>query len=154
VPNTTVSYDRLQTTTFDDQLRVTRTTTDVLGRIVRSEHRTDGNLFIPTDYTYGALGLPTAVTRRDRNGGNARPVTLSYDALGRRTFLRDPNLGGRGTFYNAFGEVRLEQDGNGKSTFYDHDALGRVTSKSDNDGTTPADPLVGEADRARPENAG
>ena len=55
--------------------------------------------------------------------------------VSRRTLLQDPDAGNRQTFYNAFGEVREEIDGDLRVTDLHRDTLGRVF-REDADGKT------------------
>lgn len=134
--NTTIDYNRLQATTTDDQLRISRMTSDALGRVVKSELRNNAGQFIPTEYVYGPFGVLMEVNRHNGGGGDLRTLALFYDNTGRRVFMRDPNLGERTTNYNAFGDIRSEEDAKGNVTSYTRDALGRVTDKFDLDGKT------------------
>ena len=52
-------------------------------------------------------------------------TTFEYDRLGRRIQMSDPNSGTRVTRYNAFNEIRLERDANGRETRYVRDQIGR-----------------------------
>lgn len=62
-------------------------------------------------------------------------TSITYDRLGRRTVLNDPDLGVQRYRYNAYGELVWSQDGNGHSTTFQYDALGRLTMRHDRDGT-------------------
>src|SRR5881394_1921381 len=89
-----------------------------------------------TAYLYGAFGVLTSVTRSDGTGRNSRVTTLKHDGLGRRTLLVDPDTGSRTRLYNAFGDVREEDDAQGDKDVNTLDALGRPTEKTDKDGLT------------------
>ena len=65
--------------------------------------------------------------------GNA--ITMKYDALGRRIFLDDPNTGEVHEAYNAFGDLREQIDAMANPRTFTHDRLGRVLSRTTEDGT-------------------
>jgi YD repeat-containing protein len=147
---TTSVYAGLVDTITDEVLRQTRYTTDSFGRVVKSEVL--NNLaqapgqpplaqWVPTSYQYGAFGVLRFVTRNSGNGvpGGGLTTEYGFDSLGRRTTLSDPASGTSGKrllTYNAFGDVREEDDAAGVATTYVRDSLGRATQKTDSDGST------------------
>jgi len=84
---------------------------------------------IQTSYDYGAFGKLRHVHLL---GGGT--VTLSYDHLGRRTQIIDPDAGTRTTHFNAFGEVEREELGGQQDVTYDLDLLGRPVNVTSGDG--------------------
>ena len=50
--------------------------------------------------------------------------------------MNDPSLGKRTYSYNAFGELMSETNADSLSTRYTYDELGRMTRRTDSDGTT------------------
>jgi RHS repeat-associated protein len=126
------------TTITNEAQHQTRYTSDLLGRVIKSEAQNDLLQWVPTEYTYGAFGELSFVNRRDGAGAPAagRVTELQYDSLGRRTVLIDPDTGKRVRSYNAFGEVRDETDAQPAKTTYVPDVLGRVATKMDKDGLT------------------
>jgi RHS repeat-associated protein len=134
---TSVDHAGLVATTTDDFGRISRHTRDAFGRTHRTENRNDLGQFVPAEYTYGPFDVLRSVTRKNGTGNSHQTTVLDYDVLGRRTRLSDPDTGLRTVRYNAFGEVRAEVDAAGALTTYgDRDRLGRVTEKTDKDGTT------------------
>jgi RHS repeat-associated protein len=119
--------------------KLSRFTRDAIGRIVISESFNDNAKWVPVEYKYGAFGDLRFVVRNDGTGtpANAKTTENVYDSLGRLTSFSDPSTGTRTKFYNPFGDVREEHDGNGKVVKFVPDALGRVTQRiADVDGTT------------------
>src|SRR5262249_21371557 len=55
-------------------------------------------------------------------------VSMTYDVLGRRIDLFDPDSGHGINSYNAFSEIVKSIDGNGEATTFTRDDLGRVVA--------------------------
>jgi YD repeat-containing protein len=62
-------------------------------------------------------------------------VQIEYDVLGRKVLSRDPDLGEWRYSYDGFGNVIRQVDALGRVTTMVYDSLGRMTSKTDEDGT-------------------
>ncbi|XOV78013.1 MAG: hypothetical protein ACFHVJ_13805 [Aestuariibacter sp.] len=82
-----------------------------------------------TEYAYDGSGNPIVIEDAKNNRIIAR-----YDALGRKAWVDDPNQGKTEFTYNDFGELEREKDANGDNIYYDMDLLGRVTSRSGDNG--------------------
>jgi RHS repeat-associated protein len=132
----TRTYDAFATTMVDEVGRQNRLTEDGLGRVVKSESKNEAGQWVPTEFTYGPFDVLRIVTRRNGSGSENRVSAIDYDVRGRRTSVTDPDTGTRTFKFNAFGEVRQEVDAAGSLVTYVRDALGRVKSKQDKDGTT------------------
>lgn len=76
------------------------------------------------EYEYDAQGNLTTVTTRGYDGKTVR-VGMTYDLLGRKKTLDDPDKGKWSYDYNAFGELRSQTDAKGQVTEIRYDALGR-----------------------------
>jgi RHS repeat-associated protein len=85
---------------------------------------------IRTTYDYGDFGL---LEKAVDAAGNV--TTIGYDALGRRTYLDDPDRGPSAYSVNGFGEVTTVVDALLVPTVFTRDAYGRVTTVDDADGT-------------------
>ncbi|MDR0782113.1 MAG: RHS repeat protein, partial [Pseudomonadales bacterium] len=59
---------------------------------------------------------------------------LTYDALGRRLSLNDPDQGIWTYQYNAFGDLTQQQDATNAKTTFSYDTLGRPTQRQDQKG--------------------
>jgi RHS repeat-associated protein len=115
------------------------TTLDANGKSTRFESDAFGNLARTTD-----------------SAGNA--VTVSYDSWGRRIQLADPDLGKASYDVNALGQVwrqrSAKQQASGVATLMIYDDLGRMTSRTAEDGTSKItatwqyDVLAGQSDCA------
>ena len=69
-------------------------------------------------------------------GNNNTKIEYTYDTNRYPHTMSDPSLGLRTYSYNAFGELLSETNNREQTTNYSYDALGRMTSRIDEDGTT------------------
>jgi RHS repeat-associated protein len=107
---------------------------DDLGRTVQS---TDflGPVQPFTTYSYGPFGTLRSVSPPRVTSGQpplelTTDVSMTYDVLGRRVDLFDPDVGRNVNSYNAFGEIVKSIDGNNEPTTFSRDGLGRVVASS------------------------
>jgi len=115
--------------------------TDDLGRVVRTTEYIGATPW-STVQEYGpfnrvkSVSPPPVVT--PGIGGKSTVQVMSYDLLGRRVRLDDPDSGSHVTSYNAFGDIVKEWVGIQAEppTYYVRDALGRVKEKRAPEGTT------------------
>jgi RHS repeat-associated protein len=77
-----------------------------------------------TAYAYDGAGNPTVI--RDAVSND---IYASYDGLGRKLWVDDPNMGRSNFVYNDFDELELETDANNDSIRYELDRLGRLTRR-------------------------
>ncbi|WP_431288463.1 RHS repeat domain-containing protein [Roseateles chitinivorans] len=113
---TTVSMagePRTQLTTVNGQGQIV-STTDAKGSSTAYAYDAGGNL-IRTLNPYGDV------------------VEVTYDARGRRTGLKDPDLGNWSFAPNAFGELTSQTNALGKTSTMSYDELGRLTSRREGD---------------------
>lgn len=111
----TYSYsDPSLTSTVNDQGKMTTTTLDALGNIVKVVDQ-GGTV----DYTYFANGVMKTADYE----GNV--VTLGIDGWGRKTSLSDPSAGNYSYSYNAYGELLTQTTPKGNTT-YKYDNFGKV----------------------------
>ncbi|MBI5291535.1 MAG: DNRLRE domain-containing protein, partial [Chloroflexi bacterium] len=82
-------------------------------------------LYATTSYDYNAAGNLTQVT-----GPRGAVTTLTYDALGRKTAMSDPDMGPWSYQYDAAGNLIAQTDARGCITTLTYDALNRLTGKS------------------------
>jgi RHS repeat-associated protein len=106
-----------------------------LGLVTRSQSQDEnGNLKAQVVFTYGPFGLVETVSK-EINGVRV-DTTMSYDRLGRRTSIHDPDRGLTRYSYNAFGEMVHERDPTGAIAQRRYDLLGRPLTVTNSDGTT------------------
>jgi RHS repeat-associated protein len=123
---TTTEYDGFRKIETDENGRRRIVEQNGAGQLVRAEDHL-GNAITCGYDAYGNL------THTDDGGVR---VEMSYDVLGRRTVIVDPNCGRRETTFNALGEVIAEQDARGLVTRYEYDALGRLVVRRAPEGAT------------------
>lgn len=128
------------------------TTFDAKGFRHEEEKDDRGRVIVVTDYPAGAaattmydygpfdrlksVGPPNVVSAA---GAKGAMQTMTYDVLGRRVQLNDPDSGVHITSYNAFGDIIKESDATGAAAgiYFWRDALGRVKEKRQaTEGTT------------------
>lgn len=134
----TTSYDDFDRVTSHRNTDGTTSTYSYTGRSVTSETPTGtsvktydawGDIINACDaggevtYTYSSIGKPLSVTT------NGSTVSMSYDGAGRRIRLVDPDAGTQTCTYAADGMMLSQTDGNGITTEYAYDALGRMTER-------------------------
>ena len=134
----TTSYDDFDRVTSHRNTDGTTSTYSYTGRSVTSNTPTGtsvktydawGNIINARDaggdvtYTYSSIGKPLSV---ETSGST---VFMSYDGAGRRIRLVDPDAGTQTCSYAADGMMLSQTDGNGITTEYAYDALGRMTER-------------------------
>ena len=110
-------------------------TVNVLGEVVEVEDNLKGKV----NYQYDAQGnlTLTTTTAHSSGGGTANGVPtsidilLTYDLLGRKITMNDPDKGDWSYDYNGFGELVSQVDANGNITSMTYDKLGRMVQRQD-----------------------
>jgi RHS repeat-associated protein len=147
---TTYGYDDIGRTTMieapDGARTITQyhkatvTTTNALGQRSSREHNAAGWLTKITDardtevkYSYFSDGKlhQTMIA-----SAPSTLITLSYNGRRQRSSLSDPNYGLMQTTYNAFSELISQSTPRGHETLYTYDKLGRMTTRTETEGTT------------------
>jgi RHS repeat-associated protein len=121
-------FDRMQTKSFNP--RSNPMTMDKNG-LAESSAATDANNF-QVSYRYEPQGNMDQVTRTPNDGSNAfQPITtsLSYDVLGRKSSMVDPDKGTLTYSYNPLGELLTQVDAKGQTQSLFYDALGRLIER-------------------------
>ncbi|HEX2698253.1 MAG TPA: hypothetical protein VHM28_11135, partial [Anaerolineales bacterium] len=123
--NTYTSYDGLTTTITDPNGNKTARTTDGMGRLALVQEYNGSSVYATTRYTYDAADRLTTTTDAQSN------VThLSYDLLGRKTLMQDPDMGQWSYTYDAI-NLTQQTDANGNILQFRYDALNRLQYKDD-----------------------
>ncbi|MCU7806371.1 MAG: hypothetical protein KZQ73_00645 [Candidatus Thiodiazotropha sp. (ex Semelilucina semeliformis)] len=120
-------YSGLVTTLTDAKGRVTTSTKDVSGKVVRVD-QPDGAFVINRYDPYGNL------TETEDAKGNI--VSMFYDDRGRKISMDDPDMGHWEYDYNAAGELVWQKDAKSQEVTMHYDVLGRMTSRIEAEGTT------------------
>lgn len=117
---TTVQYSGLSIVTTDARLNAHTEVRNPLGDLLTV---VDAYGF-EMHYAYDPTGNLISVTR---DAGNGDIVTeMTYDALGRKVHMLDPDAGERTYTYNALGEQLADVDNTGAMVEHAYDARGRV----------------------------
>jgi RHS repeat-associated protein len=114
--------------TLDAKNHCTRREQDVLGRlkqVVEFAGPGCSGTTSFTNYEYDPLDQLTLV--QDALGNQTRNF---YDTLGRKTEMRDPDMGTWTYDYTAHGNLQTQTDARGYTTTFGYDALDRLTSTS------------------------
>lgn len=110
-----------------------RETKDAFGRTIRIDEyqgisstcNTDiGTPYATTSYQYGGQGNLLSVT--DAKGNIS---TMTYDTLGRKTAVHDPDMGNWSYVYDASGNLTKQTDAKGQVLWFQYDALNRRVQK-------------------------
>ncbi|MFA7061591.1 MAG: FG-GAP-like repeat-containing protein, partial [Pedobacter sp.] len=149
--NQTVSirtcYGNGVTVSIDANKHRKRTTVDTLGRLVKvEEYKGDypscstepGSPYATTTYGYNALGNLITVTDAKNQATVQYQTLMNYDSLGRKTYMKDPDMGvWRYTYYPA-GNLKTQKDANLQTITFDYgnDPLSRLRFKRYPDGTS------------------
>src|SRR5690606_25420273 len=97
-----------------------------------------GNLIQVTDntgkaitYTYTPFGEMASLTPPAVSGLTVTPTTITYDDMGRKIAMVDPDKG-TGTYtYNMLGELITQKDAKNQVTCMAYDVLGRMVKRAD-----------------------
>jgi YD repeat-containing protein len=96
-------------------------------------------IYARTDYAYDLVGNLEFVRAHAGDGATLlRQTAMSYDALGRKLTMNDPDMGFWEYEYDPAGNLVNQTDANEQTITFVYDALGRLKTKSHN-GTTLAD---------------
>jgi RHS repeat-associated protein len=124
-PATRMEYRFLETRSFDINNKETLSSSDALGRLVSVQQPDQPAV----EYRYDPAGRLWQV-RRGRDGqGGVTETEILYDLAGRKTNLKDPDLGWWKYAYDALGNLTTQTDARGCTTTIATDLLNRPTHK-------------------------
>jgi len=142
---TGMAYDGLTTTETNTLGQGKITTKNAQGK-VSSVVEEEGAY---VTYQYDPVGNLTHTTQGDINTGKTVTTRMGYDLRGRKIWMQDPDMsgatcnpdlsqfGGCWTYqYNTFGELVGQTDAKGQTVTMGYDALGRMTSRTEPEGST------------------
>ncbi|MBK9923632.1 MAG: discoidin domain-containing protein [Elusimicrobia bacterium] len=122
------TYVERVTTGIDPNGNKKETVADAYGRTVEVGEF-DGPTKHTTVYNYDALGNLKGIVK-----SNGETVSILYDSLGRKTWMRDPQMGEWRYEYDANGNLTKQIDGKNQTIIMAYDRLNRPTSKTYPDG--------------------
>ncbi|WP_229390883.1 DUF2341 domain-containing protein [Methanosarcina sp. DH2] len=126
---TTLRYHyKLSNTTITNQNGVNKTlTSDVFGNIIKV-YEFNGNETYITSYSYDARNNLIEITPGCNNPQAPPSVCFTYDSLGRKVAMNDPDMGSWTYEYDLNGNLLNQTDARGVSTILSYDDLNRVTA--------------------------
>jgi len=120
----TTSYDPYVTTTVDEEGNQTANTVDCYGRVTETQVYVGGSVYASTQNTYDAADR--LLTRTQNGNANTR-ITNTYDSLGRKIRITDPDSGLWEYDYDAVGNLIFQNDPQaGQHVEFCYDLLNRV----------------------------
>ncbi len=129
--DTSVSYSGWNQTITDANNHNRLLKLDAFGRLVEAVEYDNGTPFT-TQYKYNALGELASVTDA---AGNV--TTITYDMLGRKTEMDDPDMGNWRYRYDAVGNLTAQIDAKRQATNLYYDILNRAVGKTYAAGVNP-----------------
>jgi RHS repeat-associated protein len=141
---TDVRYDDWTTLRTDPNGHRQADQHDAYGRLIRkitfsgadgrSPHYPATDSYTPytqTDYTYDTEGNLITIMNQAADGSPAAVVThIGYDALGRKVWMDDPDMGYWQYAYDLNGNLIAQTDAKYQTIYFEYDALNRLTRKS------------------------
>jgi len=127
-------FDEGVTVTIDPNDHRKRQSVDVYGRLAKVEEykgayitcsAETGTPYATTVYRYDVMSNLTNVTDTKNN-----QTSISYDTLGRKTAMTDPDLGWWRYAYDGNGNLLLQTDAANQQVLFGYDALNRLKSKN------------------------
>ena len=123
--STTYSYSGLSTTITDPDGGMKKETRDYLDRIGEVVEYGESQEAFTTTYAYNAAGDLLTVT-----DALANVTTLTFDSLGRKISMTDPDMGYWSYTYDANGNLSTQTDAKGQVITFAYDELNRIASKT------------------------
>lgn len=134
----TVIYDDLTMTAIDENGHKQSSTVDAYGRLVQKQEYigADGrspyyptqaySLYATTNYSYDSEG--NLIQVQDALGN---VTTISYDALGRKIAMDDPDMGYWEYSYDPAGNLIWQKDAKNQVVTFTYDEVNRLVNKTD-----------------------
>jgi RHS repeat-associated protein len=127
------SYDGYRTLARDENSHQKLSENDAFGRLIRVKEYTgtyaspnwSATAYATTTYGYN---LSDGLTRVTDTLGNTTAIT--YDALGRKTAMNDPDMGRWSYAYDNAGNLTSQTDAKAQAITFSYDRLKRLTAKT------------------------
>jgi len=111
-------------TVKDQSGNVKRRFLDIYGRLTRIEEVNGGDTYVTT-YASNAVGALVLATNHLNH-----VTALTYDLLGRKTAMRDPNMGSWTYSHDVGGNLVSQTDAENQTLTFSYDLQGRVLTKT------------------------
>ncbi|MCL4264494.1 MAG: hypothetical protein KJ069_14820 [Anaerolineae bacterium] len=153
---TVAPYSRLARTAVTDANGHTIANyTNALGELVLVRNYDGNNAnYLDTQYWYNTAGNLIAVSQREPlNSGYGNilmQTNMSYDALGRKLDMDDPDMGAWEYSYDPVGNLLRQEDANGNTLCFYYDKLNRLVRKIKNQIPTNPCPALSNAPASGP----
>ncbi|MBI5653894.1 MAG: hypothetical protein HZC40_26115 [Chloroflexi bacterium] len=130
------AYNQWETTFTDANNHQRKTIADAYGRTTQVQEFNLGSTYT-TNYAYDRLNRLTQVTD---HAGNV--TTMTYDWLGRKLAMNDPDMGGWDYRYDNAGNLIKQRDARNQAICFYYDAGNRVVGKTYHGSITNLDTLT------------
>ena len=124
-----VRYDGFETRSTNAKGHNKTETKNALGELQSVED----HLGTRVSYFYDHVGNSVRVSTSADDLADSIDVVISYDSLGRKRSMTDPDKGTWRYTYNGFGELRYQTNANGQTVETVYDQLGRMVRRIDPD---------------------
>lgn len=118
-------YNGLITTSIDPNGNKVARTTDGLGRMKYVQEYNGDVLYATTSFAYDVADRLKTTTDAQNN-----VTTLTYDHLGRKVIMDDPDMGHWTYEYDALGSLTQQTDARDCKLLFEYDNMGRLKTKS------------------------
>jgi len=106
---------------------------DVFGRLSRSKEYSATDYTTPrwndTPYAVASYGYNIADQLTDAYDPANNRIQITYDGLGRKAAMSDPDLGAWSYTYDTVGNLQTQTDARGTTLWFGYDSLNRLTQK-------------------------
>ncbi|MBU4487936.1 MAG: VCBS repeat-containing protein [Candidatus Omnitrophica bacterium] len=134
-----IEYEGWMVTAIDENGNKIKQEKDAFGRLIKVTEYNEGAEYV-TQYQYDTLGnLLKAIDTQSNE------TIITYDSLGRKRSMDDPDMGHWTYDYDALGNLKKQTDAKGQAIEFDYDVINRLITKSTN--------VTYEYDTVTPENA-
>jgi len=122
----TIGYQQWTTMLTDANGHQKQTVADAFGRMKQVKELDQSSWYV-TDYSYDTLNRLTHV----HDAANPRNLTtMTYDWLGRKTAMSDPDMGAWSYAYDNAGNLTRQTDAKNQTTCFYYDVLNRLKGKN------------------------
>ncbi len=137
-----VQYEGWRGTAIDENSHKTTSEKDAFGRLIKVTEYNAAEEYL-TRYQYDTLGNLTKTI-----DAKANETVITYDSLGRKIAMNDPDMGHWTYDYDALGNLKKQTDAKGQVVEFQYDNINRLTGKLTNGQTT----VTYAYDTATPQN--